>query len=168
MQTPIGSLDDKQCDCVRRVLAAHPVELAYLYGSSAIGQASVLSDLDIALVVAEGAFDPSQRLRFELAIEDELAEGCGLHQADVRVVNDAPLALRGQVVTFGRLLYENDPASRIEFESRTRMEYFDFIPILDALRQTFFADIARRGLHDQRAKSRRSTHQSEPIFDLSP
>lgn len=167
MPTSPNFLSNTQRDCLRKMFVAHPIELAYLYGSTAVGQASSFSDVDIALVVTEDTLAPIQRLRFELALEDELAQHCDLEQADVRVINDAPLAVRGQVVTQGVLLFERTPERRIEFETTTRLEYFDFLPVLETLRKAFFSDIAGRGLHGQRAKSRRHARQPEPIPDLS-
>ena len=131
------------------ILAPHPVALAYLFGSAARGQTTPFSDVDIALVLEERAALPS-RLHFELEIEDQLAARCGLSQADVHVINDAPLELRGEVVTEGKLMYARDEDARIEFETRTRMEYFDFQPVAEFFRQAFFTDLRTRGLSGQR------------------
>lgn len=141
-------LDDTARAELAKILSPHPVALAYLFGSAATGQTTPFSDVDIALVLEEGAALPN-RLHFELAVEDALAARCGLSQADVRVVNDAPLELRGEVVTQGLLLYARDEETRIEFEMRTRMEYFDFQPVAEFFRQVFFADLRERGLSGQ-------------------
>ncbi|HEY4723005.1 MAG TPA: nucleotidyltransferase domain-containing protein [Anaerolineae bacterium] len=134
------------------VLAHHPaVMLAYLFGSAATGLATPLSDIDIALVVAENQAAPHNRLKLELALADEIAVRCGLSQIDVRIVNEAPLVLRGQVVTDGILLFARDEDTRVEFETRTRSEYFDFLPVARQLRESFFDDIQQRGLYGQRA-----------------
>ena len=134
------------------ILAPHPVALAYLFGSAAAGRLTPFSDVDIALVVDETRPLSVSRLRFELEIEDELAARCGLSMADVRVINTAPLLLRGEVVTHGRLLFARDPETRIEFETRTRMEYFDFLPAAELHRKAFFENVRQRGLSGQRGK----------------
>lgn len=126
------------------ILAPYPVALAYLFGSSAVGQATPLSDVDIALLLNKDAAPPN-RLNTELEIEDTLARS-GLSAADVRIINDAPLELRGEVVTQGCLLYARDDDARIEFETRTRMEYFDFQPTAEYHRQQFFHTLRERGL----------------------
>ena len=82
-----------------------------------------------------------------LALADEIAVRCGLSQIDVRIVNEAPLILRGQVVTDGLLLFARDEDTRVEFETRTRSEYFDFLPVARQLRESFFDDIQQRGLY---------------------
>ena len=139
-----------------KILALHPVALAYLFGSAATGLTTPFSDVDIALVLERGATLPS-RLHFELAIEDEIAARCGLSHADVHVINDAPLELRGEVVTQGVLLYARDEETRIEFETHTRMEYFDFQPVAEFFRKAFFADLRERGLSGQRQENSGTT-----------
>ncbi len=148
----LGPLSDKLRVELASILAPHPVMLAYLFGSAATGQTTPFSDVDIALVLSEDAAIPS-RLHFELMIEDELAARCDLSQADVRIINEAPLELRGEVVTQGRLLYARDEEKRIEFETRTRREYFDFQPVAEFFRQAFFDDLRKRGLRGQPHKS---------------
>ena len=93
----------------------------------------------------------------ELEIEDELAARFTLSLVDVRVINSAPVLLRGEVVTHGRLLYARDEDSRIEFETRTRMEYFDFLPAAELYRKTFFENLRQRGLSGQRSKTAEPT-----------
>jgi hypothetical protein len=132
---------------IAAVLAAYPaVSLAYLFGSAASGHMTPLSDVDIALI-ADPPLSPRDKLRLELAVADALAQHCGLVDADVRVINEAPVMLRGQVVTEGHLLFARDEVTRVEFETRTRSEYFDFSPIAEQLREVFFADVLQRGLH---------------------
>ena len=137
---------------VAETLRPRPVMLAYLFGSAAIGQMTPLSDVDIALVVDEDHVFKHSRLQFELEIEDELAARCEVNQIDVRVINAAPLLLRGEVVTHGRLMFARDEDARIEFETRTRMEYFDFLPAAELYRAAFFEHLRQRGLSGQRSK----------------
>jgi len=136
---------------VAEVAAPRPVALAYLFGSAATGLMTPFSDVDLALVLDQDHAFQDSRLQFELEIEDELAAR-GLSQADVRVINAAPLLLRGEVVTQGRLLFARNKDMRIEFETRTRMEYFDFLPAAEFYRKAFFENLRQRGLSGQRSK----------------
>jgi predicted nucleotidyltransferase len=132
------------------VLARYPVvTLAYLFGSAATQSMTPLSDVDIALVVADEEIVRHGRLQLELALANEISERCELNEVDVRVVNTAPLIFRGQVVTEGILLFARDEGARVEFETRTRSEYFDFLPTARQLREAFFDDIQQRGLSGQ-------------------
>jgi predicted nucleotidyltransferase len=118
-----------------QTLKDKPVAAAYLYGSAARGEMTPLSDVDIGLLI-RGPFSLLEKLDLELSIEVELASlGCGL--SDVRVVNEAPIALRGDLVTEGILLYSADESERVEFETRARREYFDFLPFLERLRESY-------------------------------
>jgi predicted nucleotidyltransferase len=131
---------------LQAILPGYPVTLAYLYGSAAAGRATPLSDVDIALVVNE-ELDPYQQLKLELRIETELAERANVRNAEVRIINGAPLTIRGQVACRGILLYCTDEDARVQFETATRDEYFDYLPIARQLREAFFADVRERGLH---------------------
>jgi len=128
------------------ILKDRPVKLAYLYGSVATGFATSFSDMDIALVTDQ-AVTPLERLHLISAVELDLAEHWDIRNADVRVINDAPLIFRGRVVCDGILLYACDEATRIEFETTTRDEYFDYLPVHRRLQEAFFADVRKRGLH---------------------
>jgi uncharacterized protein len=141
------NIDSTLKSCLAGVFSRHPVALAYLFGSAATGRTTPLSDIDIALVLLEGQIDDKDRLMFELKVEDELASGCGLSNADVRVINKAPVAIRGEVVTEGILLFSRDEELRVEFETRTRSEYFDFLPAIKFIRESYFDHLRERGFN---------------------
>ena len=56
--------------CLSRLLPHYPVKVAYLFGSAASGNATLLSDVDIALVLPDDRAAPGNQLALEL----ELAE----------------------------------------------------------------------------------------------
>lgn len=119
------------------ILERWPVLMAYLYGSAAIGQTTPFSDVDIALYLAK-PLRPRERLQLELGLEIALEDALGLSKADVRVINDAPLSVRGMVVQEGVLLYCRDEEERVDFESLTLKLYLDFEPAAAMFRQLFF------------------------------
>lgn len=124
--------------CLSQIFANYPVALAYLYGSEAVGQATLLSDFDIALVMLNESYDPKSRLILELKLEDAIARICGIGNIDLRIINEAPLMVRGEVVTNGILLYCRDEIFRVDYETSTRSEYFDFLPIAIRHREAFY------------------------------
>jgi hypothetical protein len=132
------------------ILEDQPVDLAYLYGSTVTGYVTPFSDMDVALVVYE-PLTPLARLKLiqyvQMALYEALCERCDIPDADVRIINDAPLILRGKVVTEGVLLYARDEAQRIAFETHTRMRYFDYLPIHRMMQRQFFDTLRKRGLH---------------------
>jgi hypothetical protein len=143
-------IDDALKSCLGKVLSHYPIVAAYLYGSVATGQTTPFSDVDIALVVAQNSLPKLKRLEFELEIEEKIASQCNIDRADVRVVNDAPIIFRGEVVTNGILLYCQDDDDRIEFETRSRSEYFDFLPLANMLTDAHLDLVRARGLNGQR------------------
>ncbi len=151
---------------VGSILKNRPVRVAYVYGSVAIGNSTPLSDVDIALVV-DGDLTPLQQLRLGLRLTTEIAEQTGVRKVEARVINHAPLALRGLVACRGILLYARDEASRVDFETATRDAYFDYQPVARRLRQAFFADLRERGLHGRSGKAARHPGQSAAVHRVS-
>jgi predicted nucleotidyltransferase len=142
------SVSDTLRSCIHKVLEQHSsIALAYLFGSTARSRTTMFSDVDIALVLFENSITPFERLRFELMIEDVLAADCHLSNADVHVINDAPLIVKGQILTDGQLLFSRDEEMRITFETYTRLAYFDFQPVAESLRTAFFDKLLRDGLY---------------------
>ena len=141
-------LIDRLRGAAEAIFHPFPIALAYLHGSQASGQTTPLSDVDVAVVTA-GVLPPRERLRLELSLETTLGALLG-READVRVINQAPLAVRGKVVQTGILLYARDDAVRIDFETTVRAAYFDFLPVLRFHRRAYLdsqrAALAKRGL----------------------
>lgn len=123
--------------------SARGVIAAYLYGSHARGQAGPGSDIDVA-VLLEGSGERSSLEMLKLG--RELETQTGLKGIDVRLLNDAPLAAQGRILTEGRLLYSGDDSARVDFEVLTRSLYFDFLPHLDYLQKAFIQRTAEGGL----------------------
>lgn len=114
------------------------IQLAYLYGSVARGQAGPHSDVDVAVVLAN-PLEPAAGLRLELDLELALGDATGMHNVDVRVANAAPLLLQGAVVTEGVLVFERERTARIAYETTTRSLYFDFLPAAQRMANIFAA-----------------------------
>jgi predicted nucleotidyltransferase len=127
------------------ILADEPVQLAFLYGSTVSGNTTPFSDVDVALV-AGAVLQPLARLKLILRVQLALADSCGI-DADVRVIDDAPLVFRGRVVTDGVSVFARSEEARVAFETETRMRYFDYLPVHRQLQQSFFRDVRERGLH---------------------
>ena len=129
-----------------RILDDLPVRLAYLYGSSATGRVTPFSDVDLALVV-DADLSPLKRLKLMLRVQLDLADSCDIRNADVRIINDAPLVLQGKVVCEGILMFSRDEQERVAFETATRLRYFDYQPVHRELQDAFFATLKERGLY---------------------
>lgn len=107
------------------VFAGEPVVFAYLFGSAARGDAGPRSDIDVAVHLESGV-DPSHRLSLVLELAGALSKAAGLSDVEVVALNDAPLPLRGRIVRERFVVYSRDEPARVEFESLTLREFFDF------------------------------------------
>lgn len=98
------------------------VLVAYLFGSVARGTSGSLSDVDVAVLLREGA-DTASR---QLALAADLAEIAG--SVDLTILNDAPIALAYRVLRDGRVIMCRDERARVEYWAHTVDRYLDMEP----------------------------------------
>jgi len=102
---------------------------AWLFGSVARGTAQPDSDVDVAILYQE---DPPRTLAGigrVFGLEEDLVEATGLPMQIVNL-NDAPVDLIVRVLRDGQLLVDRNPLRRIDFEVRSRNEFWDLEPYL--------------------------------------
>jgi uncharacterized protein len=122
-------VDGRIADCI--LADARDVAAVYLFGSTARGDDTAASDVDIAILFTEA---PPRTLDGQpYALEGALERVLG-RDVDVVVLNGAPVDVRSRVLRDGRLLIDADRPARIAFEVRTRNEAFDLEPILTRYR----------------------------------
>lgn len=113
-----------------------PVLFAYLYGSYARGLSHPFSDLDIGIYV-EG-LDAKACLDLELSLALDIDEKIDhVVQSETRVMDHLPLVIQGEIITDGKLIYSKAEEKRIEFETRVRKAYFDFLPVIRQHREAY-------------------------------
>ena len=124
------------------------VRLVYLFGAQVEGNLGPMSDYDLAVLV-DRAVD-GRRIQARLAHE----VACALQTArvDVVLLNSAPIELAYAIVAEGKLLYEQDIATRVEYEAMVLSRYGDFLPVLRTQRE----DILRGDDHDRRVRRYRA------------
>lgn len=125
--TPDVDIDEAE---VGRLLLAAGAAFAFVHGSRAAGTARPDSDLDVAAWWPGGP---------PASFDVLLPAG-----ADLLVLNDAPLELRGRVALHGRLLFDDDPPARVRWTATTRKIYADERPRLERAHREF-AEAVRRG-----------------------
>ena len=114
------------------VLRKAGARFAYLHGSRAFGQYRPDSDVDIAAYF--GGQPPNA---FDILMPPGV---------DLLVLDHAPLELAGRVAARGRLLFDDDPVSRVRWEATTRKIYFDELPRITRAHREFAASVTgRRG-----------------------
>lgn len=91
-------------------LRAHGARFAYLHGSRALGTARPDSDLDVA------AWFDRRIGSWEVPLGDGI---------DLLVLDTAGLELGGPVALRGRLLFDDDPPTRVAWQADTSKRYLD-------------------------------------------
>jgi uncharacterized protein YutE (UPF0331/DUF86 family)/predicted nucleotidyltransferase len=101
---------------------------AYLFGSAARQETTLLSDIDIAVLVDEPDSAASVRAypRLRRCLEKALSEG-GTVPLDLVFLNDAPPVLAGRAIS-GALLYSVDERRRVACETGILCQYQDVVP----------------------------------------
>ena len=95
------------------------IAAVYIFGSTATGRDRRGSDIDLAIIVKK-AIARRERLRLEADLSGRLRR-----DVDLVVFGQAAPLLQHQILKYGRLVCENDPAERVRQEVRARAEYLD-------------------------------------------
>jgi predicted nucleotidyltransferase len=100
------------------------IAAAYVFGSSASGKTTPLSDIDVAIVIRDDC-DRHQRANVVQETELTLMRSRPGETFDVHDLDDLPIAIAGRAVTEGKLVFERDPVARVRAEVAVRMAYYD-------------------------------------------
>lgn len=117
---------DHHLDGVVEQLRAAGAQFAFVYGSQVAGGSTSASDTDVAAWF--GSTCDELKLRSRLPAD-----------VDLLVLDQAPLELAGRVATGGRLLFDDAPPARVEWQATTRKIYLDEQPRIDRSRRDFAA-----------------------------
>ena len=117
-------IEINQFDQLIPVFAAdRAIELAFMFGSHARGEAGPLSDVDIALLLSAGV-PRDQYLDYRLNYGAAIADAIHDDRVEVIILNTAPVALAHQVVQ-GRILYECTVEARVQYVVAVQRKYLD-------------------------------------------
>ncbi len=132
---------------IELALSRHPeVCAAWVFGSVARGEQRPESDLDLAVLLAEGAADDgAQRALEQLSVELEPCSPSG--RVDVLVLGRQGPVLVHRILSEGVVVRDADPERRIDFEGSATVAYLDWKPTHDIAMRS-----ALEGLHDRFAR----------------
>ena len=117
---------------ILHVCESHPVTLAYLFGSHAMGRADSESDVDIAVLAPpELTKEERHQLKIQLALSCTRKTGLPIEKIDVVILQDVPVLLQLNVIRRGKLLFAKDPGARGAFEIGVEQAYDDERPYLE-------------------------------------
>jgi len=110
------------------------IAAAYLFGSVARGTARPGSDVDVGVLYSKDPPKTWAGLCLSLDLEGDLERALEL-PVQVVALNDAPVDLIIRVLRDGKLLVDRDRSRRIQFEVRSRNEFWDLEPYLRLYRR---------------------------------
>jgi predicted nucleotidyltransferase len=108
------------------------VWLVYLFGSHVEGDLGPMSDHDLGVFLEPAADDDDLRARVAHEMSIALDADC----VDAVMLNGAPIELAYAVIAQGELLYEQDVATRVEYEAKVLSLYGDYLPVLRRQRKS--------------------------------
>lgn len=106
-----AALDGVDLRALLQTLRQAGAVFAYLHGSAASGTTRPSSDVDVA-----AHFGGQNPAPWTVAVPGVV---------DLVVLDRAPLELAGRIALHGRLLFDDDPPARVEWEATTRKIYLD-------------------------------------------
>ena len=122
------------------IFSRYPILFAYLYGSYAAELTHPFSDLDIGIYIE--SLTASKHLELELSISLEIDSIMGGEvESEVRIINNLPLVITGEIITDGVLIYSRNEVVRVDFETAVRSEYFDFLPVIHRYQRAYIDSI---------------------------
>lgn len=106
--------------------ATQPVDGAYLFGSQTTGKANALSDVDVAVLFAEGISD-GEHFDLRLSMASDVGRLSGFpDRAEVVDLEKVPLALQYSAVHPRQELFVRNRKRLAVFESEVMSRYFDY------------------------------------------
>lgn len=106
-----------------KALAEFPeVELAVTFGSTARGEATRGSDVDIGVQLKEKSLEVLRRL------EVLLGRTVG-REVDLVALDESPPLLRFEIARDGKLLVERRPHAWADFRARAMVDWWDWAPL---------------------------------------
>ena len=121
----------KRLQALTETIKDYPeIDVLYLFGSHATNTVNLLSDIDLAILLGKNV-EPGEYFDLRLKFIAIFAELLGMDAIDVVILNNAPSHLAFRIISLRDILYERNPAHRVEFELRVVNQFLDFRPFLE-------------------------------------
>ncbi|MCX7996105.1 MAG: nucleotidyltransferase domain-containing protein, partial [candidate division WOR-3 bacterium] len=115
---------------LKNALIGEPILFAYIFGSFITEEK--FNDVDVAVFVANQNLNKKSLLEYEIELEQKLSKNVKGYKIDVRILNNAPVSFKYQVIKTGLLILLKDEDAMVDFETLTYTMYFDFAPLRKA------------------------------------
>jgi uncharacterized protein YutE (UPF0331/DUF86 family) len=118
-------LFEKQAQ-LQTLFQTSPVDAAYAQGTASGRRiAGNYADLDVAVLLLD-QIKASEFFGYQVYFVSELSKALETAGLDVVILNQASLLQRAQVIRSWQLLYQRDHKRRVQFETRSVMEFLEF------------------------------------------
>ena len=119
-------------------LKALNITVIYFFGSFAEDKTMPFSDIDIGILLTQEAMVDTGKDMGEIynQVYDVLTDTLPSRNLDIVFLQKAPLELRFDVISHGRILYESSRDVSLKFEEDTMILYADFKPLLTEINET--------------------------------
>ncbi|RLE68046.1 MAG: hypothetical protein DRJ34_03765 [Thermoprotei archaeon] len=116
---------EKIAEEIRRISDKYGIIYALLFGSSIDGYMLRSSDIDIAVMLKGDPKNFGENLRISVKISSILGRSLG-REVDIIILNTAPLGLKYEIYTTGKILFCSDRERFIDDLVKTIGMYQDF------------------------------------------
>lgn len=105
----------------------------YLFGSETERTTTTRSDIDIGIVLKKPKNLEDARPLYNTIYSEfsKIFKPTFLRDLDIVFLQNAPITLQYNAITHGRIIYEEDPIQRANYEERVVNQYIDFKPVLE-------------------------------------
>ena len=135
--------------------------LAYIFGSQVTGKTGLLSDYDFAVFLSR---KPS--FQFKYRLKNKLVNVLNAEQIDLVILNNAPIELKYKVIAAGKIIFQKNSATKVEFEADTLSRYFDYLPVLRAQKKEILKFKPKGEKYGDRIQRYRATlRKTEEMLD---
>ena len=117
----------------RRVFKKLGILAIYLFGSREEGTAMDSSDIDVGIVLKKPMMPEDTRSLYHRIYSElsKIFQTSFTKELDLVFLQKASLPLQYNAIINGRVLYEDDPVERADYEEAVAIQYMDFKPILE-------------------------------------
>lgn len=103
------------------------VEFAYLFGSTASGKRTEISDIDIAVFLNEKEIrNERYRYGYKAELTSDLMSLINTNKVDIVILNNAPLLLKNRIVIKGNLIFTRNRKKSLNYKLRITEEFLDY------------------------------------------
>jgi len=124
MLEPLTKRDIERTIAQIKRIGGRKVRFIALYGSTAVGRYTNLSDIDLS-VFYDG--NKNERFRFRLKVLGRVKD-----DFDIQIFQDLPIYIRKEIISYGKIIYYREHSGVFNVFIRTIQEFEDFKPCLEA------------------------------------